>query len=101
MTMAELCELCGCDQAVTAHHLIPRKLHRNRWFKKTYPREVLRRTALLCRGCHREIHNQIPDEKVMGKSYQTLEALRAHPKISAYVAWKRKRPALRPRSRPA
>lgn len=76
---------------MTAHHLIPRTLHRNKWFKKNFTRDVLRRTVPLCRGCHHEIHEQIPDEKRMGKESNTVEGLLSHPNVAAYAAWKRRR----------
>ncbi len=84
------CVLCEQKTIVTRHHLIPRTLHRNKWFKKNFSREEMNETIDLCKSCHREVHKFIP-EKEMGKSYYTLELLKSHPKIINYVAWIKKK----------
>jgi hypothetical protein len=86
-----LCELCLCEEAYDFHHLIPRALHGNKWFKKRYGREKLRAGIHVCRQCHRTIHDLIPQEKTLGRMCPTLELLRAHPEVAKYVAWKRNR----------
>jgi hypothetical protein len=87
---ARLCQLCGADEVSSFHHLIPRTLHANRWFKARYTREELRRGIDVCRTCHSMIHELI-SEKQLGRQFGTLEALAAHPKLSKYIAWKRRR----------
>ncbi|MEM8908473.1 MAG: hypothetical protein AAGD05_11550, partial [Bacteroidota bacterium] len=71
------------------HHLIPRTLHRNKWFKKRFSQETLQQTVDLCRDCHREIHRQIP-EKEMGRKYHTIEQLLTHEKVRKFVNWLQK-----------
>ena len=85
------CELCACDCSLTLHHLIPRTLHANGWFRSRFDREALNRTARLCRDCHSAVHEHI-SEKELGRQYNTLEALREHPEIGKYVEWVRNRP---------
>ncbi len=86
-----LCELCGCEEHYDFHHLIPRTLHTNKWFKRNFTL-LQRQTGLyLCKECHNFIHDVVPKEKELGRKYNTLETLCAHPKIAAYIAWKRKR----------
>lgn len=41
------CPFCGRQCALTFHHLIPRKLHRRVYFKKTFSREELRHAIRL------------------------------------------------------
>jgi len=83
--MRGTCRLCSRpDRELTAHHLIPRTLHKNRWFKKTFTREEMRVTVALCRDCHSAIHRFV-DEKTLGRDLNTLEALRSHPPISKFV----------------
>lgn len=84
-----LCELCQCEEAYNFHHFIPRTLHLNKWFKKRFSREELQRGMGLCKSCHRAIHDLIPKEKELGRHYNTREKLLAHPRVSAYVQWKR------------
>ncbi|MBI1249739.1 hypothetical protein GC197_18085 [bacterium] len=84
------CELCG-DEAFNEHHLIPRHCHRKSWFKKRHSKEMMQQTIDVCAMCHRMIHNLVPDEKELGRHYNTIELLVAHPEIENYLAWKRKR----------
>ena len=84
-----LCQLCNREEAHNFHHLIPRTLHSNKWFKKRYTRDELRQGIDLCKACHRAVHDLVPDEKELGRDYNTLERLRRHPKIDKYLRWKR------------
>lgn len=87
-----VCRLCERElrEPTTEHHLIPRTCHSNRWFKKQFSRELMIQTVSLCKDCHRTIHEFIPDEKKLGRYYNTLELLKAHPKIATYLVWIRK-----------
>jgi hypothetical protein len=86
-----LCQLCRSEPSHNFHHLIPRSLHANKWFKKRFTREQMREGIDVCRQCHHAIHDLVPDEKELGRHYHTLPALLAHPELSKYVAWKRQR----------
>jgi len=82
------CELCGRDQPLTFHHLIPRKNHRKARFQRRYSKSELRTRGLyLCRPCHLGIHDLIPDETELGERYHTKELLLAHEGIARHVAW--------------
>jgi len=83
--MDDKCALCGRENELTFHHLIPRTLHKNKWFKKNFTREEMNHGVDLCKyECHREVHNLI-SEKEMGRSYNTLEKLKRHPKVKKYI----------------
>jgi len=86
------CQLCGrvTKRGTTEHHLIPRTCHSNKWFKRRFSRARLRQTVDLCRDCHRAVHDLIPDEKELGRHYNTLELLRQHSAVIRFVAWVRK-----------
>ncbi len=43
----------------------------------------------VCKSCHRAIHDLVPDEKKLGRHYNNLEKLLAHPEIGKFVRWKR------------
>jgi len=81
------CELCNRNKELTFHHLIPKCLHSNKWYKKNYTREELNKGIYLCEDCHSEIHKLITEKK-MGKYYNTLERL--HKKVKNYVNWIKK-----------
>ncbi len=90
--MADKCELCGSENDVlNFHHLIPRTLHSNKYFKKNFDHDYLvSHGVLICRHfCHSQIHKFI-SEKDMGKEYNTLELLLNHPDVKKYVEWRKK-----------
>jgi len=85
------CALCGRENVLNFHHLIPRSLHTNKWFKKHFTKEELNQGIYICkRDCHKEIHIFIP-EKEMGRYFNTLEKLLSHPKILNYINWIKKK----------
>jgi hypothetical protein len=86
------CDLCGRahKRGTTEHHLIPRSCHANKWFKKRFTREQMRATINLCRDCHHAIHRFIPDEKELGRHFNTVEALREHLQLKRFLEWVKK-----------
>ena len=86
------CQLCDriTKAGTTEHHLIPRTCHSNKWFRKNFSREQMHQTISLCRDCHRAIHRLIPDEKELGRHYNTIEKLVAHSPVASYLTWVRK-----------
>ena len=95
-----LCELCRSEEAHNFHHLIPRTLHGNKWFKKRFTREEMRSGINVCRQCHRTIHDLIPSEKELGRQCPTLEMLLSHPEVARYVEWKARRAGSAPPAGP-
>jgi len=86
------CRLCERRprRGLTEHHLIPRTLHSNKWFKKRFDRERMRATVAVCRDCHAAIHRLIPCEKELGRHHNTVESLKAHPHLARFLRWVRK-----------
>ena len=80
------CALCGRAERLTFHHLIPRTLHSNKWFKRNFTRERMNSGVELCRDCHSAVH-RFASEKELGRHYNTLELLRSHPQIERFAAW--------------
>jgi len=81
------CELCKREVgSTTKHHLIPRTLHKNKWFKKNFSFEQFHTTVDLCKDCHKQIHRFIP-EKEMGRHYHSIELLMTHEKVNNFVKW--------------
>jgi len=92
------CALCGRERRLTFHHLIPRTLHSNKWFKKHFSRAEMNAGIDVCRDCHRAIHKLI-DRKELGREYNTAAKLLEHPELSKFVAWIRGRNTSRIRTR--
>jgi hypothetical protein len=90
--MEDTCHLCGrvMKAGTTRHHLVPRAVHRKAYFKKRFTKEQMQTTVDFCRDCHRAVHDFLPDEKEIARSYNTIELLREHPEITKFLAWVRK-----------
>ena len=90
--MDSQCRLCERVMRAwtTEHHLIPRCCHSNTWFRKRFTRQQMAETVALCRDCHRAIHDFIPDEKRLGRSFYTLELLSQQPQLARHIQWVRK-----------
>jgi hypothetical protein len=86
------CALCHrlMKGGSSRHHLIPRTCHRRTWFRKNYSKEQLQATVDVCPDCHSAIHDLIPDERELGRSFNTIASLAAHPAIEKYLSWVRK-----------
>jgi len=83
-----ICELCGTKNICTFHHLIPRCLHTNKWFRRNFTREQMNEGIMVCKyTCHREIHN-LENNKNLGKYYNTKKLLLSHFLINKYIKWK-------------
>jgi Fe-S oxidoreductase len=87
------CELCGrAVEVLTRHHLIPRTRHKNKKNKKLFERsDVKSRILWICQACHDTIHSVLT-EKELERTYNTPEALAAHPEIKKFTDWIRTKP---------
>ena len=80
------CPFCGRELALTFHHLIPRKVHRRRRYRRLYSRAQLARGVYLCRDCHDGIHEAY-SEVELAETRSTPEALAADPLLAKHFAW--------------
>jgi rubrerythrin len=86
----ESCELCGRQAHLSFHHLIPKKNHRKRRYRKRYETEELKQRGLwLCRLCHRQIHRFFSEDE-LGTRLNTREALLEDPQMARFLQWARK-----------
>jgi hypothetical protein len=92
MDKVEKCELCGSDDYLNFHHLIPRTLHSTKKFRKLFDKMFMRTHGIwICKdACHRQIHRFI-SEKEMGLIYNTKELLLTHEEVKKYIDWRKKR----------
>ena len=84
--MEGTCVICGREETLTRHHLIPRTRHRNKRNKREFEREVVRQVVGICRPCHSQIHALL-SEKELEREYNTVAALRAHPGVAKFASW--------------
>jgi hypothetical protein len=85
------CEICGRAVPLSKHHLIPRAVHgKNRFISKYGKHEMRKRGLMLCKECHNGIHDLIPDEKELARSYHTKELLLSNEQIVKHIAWVKK-----------
>ncbi|MDH3584957.1 MAG: hypothetical protein OER86_12165 [Phycisphaerae bacterium] len=94
------CALCRRNGPLSFHHLIPRQVHSNKWFKSRFSREQMGAGIDICRDCHAALHKFVPDHKQMGRDYNTVKKLLGHPDLGRFIEWIRKRDTGRIRTRP-
>jgi len=79
-----ICPLCDReippDVKQSEHHLIP-KLKGGKGGPKVLMHHI----------CHREVHASLTEAE-LARSYNTPEALRAHPRLAKFAEWVGKRP---------
>jgi hypothetical protein len=80
------CPLCQRNTALTFNLLIPKKMHRRRFFQKTYKRQQLAEGVYICRLCHNGIH-RLFDEMALAKSLNTLENLLQDEALQKHCRW--------------
>jgi len=84
------CDLCGRQETLTRHHLLPRARHRSNRLKRQYPREEMKqRIAMLCDACHQKIHSLFT-ERELADQFNSIDVLRAEPRLQAFMKWVRK-----------
>jgi len=82
--------MCGRERERTFHHFIPRTCHTNKWFRKNFTREEMKKSGMnLCVDCHQHIHKTHP-EKELGRNFNTFEKLMTNPEIRNFVKWIKK-----------
>ncbi|MCR9106225.1 MAG: hypothetical protein NXI15_13100 [Gammaproteobacteria bacterium] len=80
------CPFCRREMTLTFHHLMPRKVHRRRYFQRNYARDVLARGIYICRDCHDAIHRSY-DEMELARTLATPQALAADEKLRRQFHW--------------
>lgn len=80
------CPFCGREVPLTFHHLIPRKVHRRRRFKKRRDRATLNLGIFICRLCHSGIH-ACHDEMRLAMDFDTPQALSKDPDLQRHFRW--------------
>jgi len=85
--MEGICDLCGREEIITSHHLIPKQVHSKNWCKKKFSRDEMKnRRADLCGDCHSTVHRFF-SHKELAIEYNTIEKLLMNEKVQKYVEW--------------
>jgi hypothetical protein len=84
--MTGKCAICGREETLTRHHLVPKTRHSNKRNKREFDRKTVKKTVGICRGCHSQIH-AVLTEKELERGFRTVEALLAHPEVAKFAAW--------------
>ncbi|MDQ3627118.1 MAG: hypothetical protein M3372_08315, partial [Verrucomicrobiota bacterium] len=68
------CAICGREETLTRHHLIPRTRHSNKKNKRDFERVVVRQIVGICRPCDSQIHALL-SEKELERECNTIAKL--------------------------
>ena len=80
------CSLCGAEEKLTKHHLIPQVRAKNKYKEvKEDPSNI----AWICETCHRTIHAYYTENELRD-SYASIAALKGAAKFSSYLKWRAK-----------
>jgi hypothetical protein len=88
--MTGVCALCGREEELTRHHLIPRMVVRRKRKDKAVTEP--KKTIDTCRPCHSNMH-ALFTEKELGDKHNTVARLKKHKGIAKFSEWVAKRPA--------
>jgi 5-methylcytosine-specific restriction endonuclease McrA len=80
------CAICGRDETLTRHHLIPRTRHHNKRNKREFKRATVKEVVGVCRPCHSQVHALLT-EKELERDFNTIAKLRAHPEVAKFAGW--------------
>ena len=80
------CAICGREETLTRHHLIPRTRHHNKRNKRDFERAVVRQVVGICRLCHSQIHALL-SEKELEREFNTIAKLKEHPGVAKFAEW--------------
>ncbi|MFL6540632.1 MAG: hypothetical protein ACJ8HU_07715 [Chthoniobacterales bacterium] len=84
--MVGRCAICGREETLTRHHLIPRTRHSNKRNKRDFERAVVRQVIGVCRPCHSQIHALL-SEKELEREYNSAAKLKTHPGVAKFGEW--------------
>ncbi len=80
------CACCGRLVSLTFHHLIPRKMHRRKGFRKRFSKVELNAGVHICRKCHKGVHATY-DEITLATRFDTLDKLLGDEALAAHFRW--------------
>ena len=91
MEKPEKCQICGIEEPLEKHHLVPQNKCKG---SKRDLKDDPSNHVFICGTCHRTIHAYF-DERELRYGLNSLEKLLGNERFSKYVEWRRKHPGFR------
>ena len=88
------CQLCGSEEKLTKHHLIPKVKCSGKY---SSVKETEGNFIWICDLCHRTIHAYF-SENDLRDNFNTEEKLRSNERFGNYLKWRRKHMGFRSNS---
>lgn len=86
MSESEKCELCGSNEKLTKHHLVPKLKCKG---KLAGIKENSSNIIMICDMCHRTIHAYF-NENELRDNLNSVEKLIENEKFELYLDWRKK-----------
>ncbi|MBA3881513.1 MAG: HNH endonuclease [Chthoniobacterales bacterium] len=80
------CAICGREETLTRHHLIPRTRHHNKRNKREFARDFVKQIVAICPPCHSQIHALL-SEKELERGYNSVASIKAHAGVAKFASW--------------
>jgi len=90
MNDLEKCQLCGLEEKLTKHHLIPQNVSRSNKYPKSLKTDESN-FLMVCSECHSHIHALYTNQQLRDL-YFTKEKLLESEEFGKYVCWRIKHP---------
>jgi hypothetical protein len=78
------CAICGREIELVEHHLIPKTVQKENWFKNNFSAGQFEEKIMVCVDCHNAIH-KFHDSRELGQNINTLEKILANEKIVKFA----------------
>jgi hypothetical protein len=84
MNPTGVCPVCTREIELVVHHLIPKAVQTENWFKNHFKPEQFEEKIMVCVDCHNAIH-KFHDSRELGQEMNTLEKILADEKIVKFA----------------
>lgn len=88
--MKSKCEICGIEDELTVHHLIPQSMSRSSKYSKKLKTDE-NNFLMICECCHEKIHSMFTNQELRD-IYFTKDALLRNEDFEKFVKWRQKHP---------
>jgi uncharacterized protein with PIN domain len=78
------CPICNREIELVPHHLIPKAVQSENWFKNHFKPEQFEEKIMVCVDCHNAIH-KFHESRELGQEINTLEKILADEKIVKFA----------------
>lgn len=84
MNPTGICPICTREIELVEHHLIPKTVQKENWFKNHFKPEQFEEKIMVCVDCHNAIH-KFHESRELGQEMNTLEKILADEKIVKFA----------------